>query len=108
MKDMSQKIIGKIIDLTREIKLQKPERAKIAYVQEFFAYPPNSLPIGGMGVTFWYTKRAERLCHEIADIAMSYTPSLKTNDDAPLIEVIQTTLQKNILNQNVLVVVENR
>jgi hypothetical protein len=94
------KILGKILALCKEIKLKEPPNDS-GFIRSFFTGKVAYLPISGIGIEWWFTKKALELCEEIADMAISYNPSLRAGDTKSFCKIIENVFQDNAINTNI-------
>lgn len=95
MSNLHEKILGKIVALTKEIKLQEPKNEE-AYISKFF--PGNSL-LGGIGLRWWCTRKAFSICQDIASMSISCYPEYQPVDKEAFTELVMNTFQDNALNE---------
>src|SRR5689334_16147156 len=55
---------------------------------------------GGLGLTWWYTEKASRICRAIVSMSISKHQELRDGDTETLSDSIQETLQRNCLNSS--------
>jgi hypothetical protein len=91
MKHSQRNIIGKVIALTKQIYLMKPENES-GFSSSFFA---GKQPFQSFGLEWWLTKKASSLCEEIADMAISFDNQLRGGDRESFCITIKQTLQEN-------------
>ena len=84
-----KRILSLLIALTKEIRLIKPSDVQ-GYEAQFIA--GNESPFifaGGIGITWWYTERAFKLCSSIALMSIEKYEQLKNGDKDKLSDVIK-------------------
>lgn len=94
-------ILGKIVALTKEIKLKEPQDGTGLISQFRAGGDPISPFMGGIGLTWWRTERFEKICKDIAAMSMEYDPNLKYGNMTDFCDVINNVLQKNALDSRV-------
>ncbi len=86
----NKNILSKLIALTKEIRLEKPEKVK-GFKSQFVA--GNESPFvfrGGIVVTWWLTEQGYKLCRDIVSMSIEKYRELK--------DVDRDQLLKNIIN----------
>ena len=91
-------ILGKIVALTKEIKLEEPQDGK-GLMSQFFTGNKSINPfMGGIGLTWWRTDKFEKICKDVAVMSMQYNPNLKGGNKKDFCDVINNALERNALN----------
>ena len=95
-----KKILSLLIALTKEIRLIKPTDVQ-GYQAQFIAgnKPPFTFS-GGIGVTWWYTDKAFKLCSSIASMSIERYPQLGDGDKDKLSDVIKNAFCTICLNSD--------
>lgn len=95
----SDKILGKIIALTKEIHLKQPS-SKESFVRKFL-YQKNNLPSlgGAIGLEWWITKKGLDILEDIGRMVNFSEPSLMAIDNESFCGFIEGVLEKNSLNE---------
>jgi len=103
----TEKIYSQIIALTREIFFHPPNR-DIGIISQFFAGDHNlPIPLFGIALKWWYSKRALKLCDNIAKMSIEFDDELRYGDVKDLSETIKTTLQRNATNKELFQIFSN-
>lgn len=102
-----EKIYSQIIDLTKEIFFHPPNR-DIGITSQFFAGDHNlPIPLFGIALKWWYSKKALKLCDNIAKMSMEFDKELTYGDIKDLSETIKTTFQRNATNKELFQIFSN-
>jgi hypothetical protein len=88
------KIFGQIILLTKSIWLAEPQDQR-GFAAQFIPGRRNLyLPPAGIGLSWWYTKRAFKSVEVIASMILQSVPGLESCDPETVEETIRHTLQQ--------------
>lgn len=85
------KIVGKILELTKNIYLKKPEEKSYKYNT-----PIDTIPIS---MELWITKTGENICREIALMSMQYKIEFKNGNANDFTEIVKTIFKRIIFNE---------
>lgn len=102
-----EKIYSQIIALTKEIFFHPPNK-EIGTISQFFAGDQN-LPFSlfGIPLKWWYSKRALKLCDNIAKMSIEFDDELRYGDVKDLSEIIKSTIEKNATNKELFQIFSN-
>ena len=94
-------ILGKIIALSKETYIQEPG-CGFALKNQFLAGPgmSNNPFAGRLGLEWYYTQSAIRICEDLADMVTAYDPLLKNGNKETFCLIIRQTLEDNALNKS--------
>ena len=95
----TEAIHGKILALAKEIHFREvPD----SFIRQFFTGdsrgPWSPSPTGGIGLSWWLTRRGFRVRDELADMFIATVPDLDLNE-AEVPRLIESVLQKNAANR---------
>ena len=95
------KIYSQIIALTKEIYFNQPKK-ETGKIHQFFANVGNlPFPLSGIALKWWYSKRALKLCADIAKMATEFDDKLRYGDVKDFSQIIRSTLEKNATNKEI-------
>lgn len=101
------KIYSQVIALTKEIFFNPPNK-EIDTIEQFFAGANNlPFPLSVVKLKWWYSKRASRLCDNIAKMSIEFDKDLRYGDTKDLSETIKETLKKNATNKELFQIFSN-
>ncbi len=93
-------IFSHLVALTKEIKLQEPPD-NTGLMSQFMAGRQSPFTFsGGIGLTWWHTRKAIELANTIAALSISKYDSLKNGDRDKLSDVVMGTFPKICLDQD--------
>jgi hypothetical protein len=95
------KIIGKLIELTKYVYLKEPEDGS-GLAEKFFAgYKQGTPLLGGFGTQWWVTRKTIECCEDISAMAINFDRQLEGGDKDSFVEIIRQTLRENTLNKRI-------
>ncbi len=100
------KIYSQLIAFTKEIFFY-PKDIEIAISFQFI---PGDIPFNqviGIATKWYYTKKAVRLCKNIAQMSIGFDNNLRYSDYDDLINIVNDTLQRNALNKEIFDIYKN-
>lgn len=92
------KVLGKILALTKEIKLHEPPNDS-GFLRSFVT--GKYAPFSGFNMKWWFTNNALEICKDIATMAMNFDPHLKGGDTESFCLIIEEVFEKNALNDEI-------
>jgi len=103
----NEKIYSQIIALTKEIFFHPPNK-DIGIVKQFIVGDLNlPFPLFGIALKWWYSKRALKLCENIAKMSMEFDKELRYGDIKDLSKTIKSTLESNATNKELFQIFSN-
>ena len=102
-----EKIYSQIIALTKEIYFHPPNK-DIGIISQFIAGDNNlPVPLFGIALKWWYSKRALKLCDNIAKMSIEFDKELRYGDIKDLSKTIRSTLKRNATNKKLFDIFSN-
>lgn len=92
------KVIDKILALTKEIKLHEPPNDS-GFLRSFVT--GKYAPFPGFSMKWWFTDNALEICKDIATMAMNFDPHLKGGDTESFCSIIEEVFEKNALKDEI-------
>lgn len=95
-----KKLIGQIIALTKNIRLNEPEDKKFG-MEQFAAGKTDPFSFGGFGIEWWYTKAAYKLVENISFMITTEYPSFSDCNHKSIQNIVRTTLREVCVDKHI-------
>jgi hypothetical protein len=96
-----QKILGKLIALTKEIRLKQPTGGSWG-LHQFLGGDGKTkriMKVSGLALNWWFSKRSGIIMDELIELVLDEIPDLKFGNRNSLAETIRETLKDNAFNK---------